>query len=373
MAEKRFDELSYASPDDPWWKRRLIRTIEALSGRHRFLPLYRIWQREIVGRSDRVMGDLLKLINVELAIVSPVWPPVVPNDNPLILIANHPFGIGDGIAALAIAEELGRPFKVLLHKDLTNVPEIKPYSLPVDFDETKEAMKHNIETKREALRLLDEGYTIVIFPAGGVATAHDVWGQAEELPWKMFTARMIMSAKASVLPVYFEGQNSWIFHFVSKFSATLRLSLLVSEFRRFAGSVCRVRVGAIVPFEQLEHRNDRKQLIKELYDRVHALSEREIISDPVVEDAPEDRRAGPIKGIRRLKQRASDLIPAREDLKRSAQGQIRKVGRLRRRIGERVDRAIPERNAIKRRFRARARKLRQRLRETRRPRRASGR
>jgi len=361
VVEKRFDELSYASPDDPWYKRRIIKTIEALSGRHRFLPLYRIWQQEVVGKSDRVMGDLLKLVNVELSIVSPVWPPVVPNDAPLILVANHPFGIGDGVAALAIAEQLGRPFKVLLHKDLTNVPEVKPYSLPVDFDETKEAMKHNIETKREALRLLDQGYTIVIFPAGGVATAHNIWGAAEELPWKMFTARMIMSAKASVLPVYFEGQNSWLFHLVSKFSATLRLSLLVSEFRRFAGNTCRCRVGAIVPFDQLDNQTDRKALIQELYDRVHALAEREVISEPVEEEETQARWKSRVTNIKRLQRKANDFIPARRELARRARGRMRKVRGFGKQITQRVDRAIPERSRLKRRFHARirARRMRQ--------------
>ena len=72
----------------------------------------------------------------------------------------------------------------------------------------------------------------VVFPAGGVATAERPFGRAEELPWKAFTARLIQQAQASVLPVYFEGQNSPLFHLISRYSVMLRLSLLVSEFRR---------------------------------------------------------------------------------------------------------------------------------------------
>lgn len=345
----KFRELSYANPDDPWWKRKLVETIEGLSGRHRFLPLYHIWQRDIVGHSDHVMGDLLKLINVELAIASPHWPPEIEDDAPLVIVANHPFGIGDGIAALAIAEQLGRPFKVLLNRDLTKVPEIQPYSLAVDFDETREAMKFNIQTRKEALKLISEGWTIVIFPGGGVATAHNPWGRAEELPWKMFTARMIMSAKASVLPVYFEGQNSWLFHFVSRFSLTLRLSLLVSEFRRFAGSVCKVRVGEVVPFDELKNPDDRKALIQELYDRVHGLADNEITDEPVRERGKV--RRGTIKAIRRLRRKASDLIPDKEVVKARAKTQVEKVKRLK---DKAVD-AIPEREKVKARLRGRQR------------------
>jgi len=353
MGNTKISDLSYANPDDPWWKRKLVHFIEALSGRHRFIPLYETWATTVVGKSDRVMGDLLKLIDVDLAIQSEHWPPQLPEGAPLVLVANHPFGIGDGLAALAIAEQLGRPFKVMLNRDLVKVPEIQPYSLSVDFDETREAMKHNIATKKQALDLLADGWTIVIFPGGGVATAHNPWGKAEELPWKMFTARMIMSSKASVLPVYFEGQNSWLFHLVSRFSLTLRLSLLVSEFRRFAGHTCKVRVGDVIPFDELENPKDRKALVQELYDRVHALADVELTGETLGEEHRR-RGRGKIVSIRKLRGRASRLIPDREALKRSARRQSRKVRRFRRRA---VD-AIPEREEIAERLRERARRLR---------------
>lgn len=274
----KFPELSYASPDDPAWKRALIHMIEAMSGRRRFLPLYETWRSEIIPRSPWVMGDLLRLIEVELELrgEKECWPARLDDKAPLVMVANHPFGIGDGIAFLAMAEQLGRPFRVLINKDLLKVPEIKPYSLPIDFSETREAMQANIRTRREALDLLKAGVTIVVFPAGGVATAPRPFAKAVDLPWKTFTARMIQAAKASVLPVYFEGQNGWLFHLVSRLSLTLRLSLLVAEFRRFAGSTCRARVGRVIPFDELKNPNDRKALTDELHTHVHALADREL-------------------------------------------------------------------------------------------------
>lgn len=267
-----FPELSYANPDDPRWKRWTIGAIEAMSGRGRLLPLYDRWRREIVGQDARVMAGLLHLIGVRLEVEAKSWPPKVGADVPLVMIANHPFGIGDGIAALALAEELGRPFRVLINNDLLKVPEIRPYGLPIDFSETEAAREINLKTRAEARALLRQGVTIVIFPAGGVATARSPFGRASELPWKTFTARLIQQARASVLPVYFEGQNGPLFHLVSRFSLTLRLSLLVSEFRRFVGSCVLVRVGDVVPFEALGAQGDRKALTQELYGLVHALA-----------------------------------------------------------------------------------------------------
>jgi len=187
----RFKELSYANERDPRLKRWFIRSIEGLSGRDRYARLYDIWRKDIVGKTDRVFGKMLDLIDVELD-VQGEWLPVVEHGRPLVIVANHPFGIGDGIAVLAMAEQLGRPFRVLINDELLKVPEMAPYSLPVSFEETKEALAINMQTRHEALKLLKEGVTIIIFPAGGVATAKKGFGMAQDLPWKIFAAKLVL-------------------------------------------------------------------------------------------------------------------------------------------------------------------------------------
>ena len=267
----KFKELSYANERDPKLKRWFIRSIEGLSGRDRFTRLYEIWRNDIVGKTDRVFGKMLDLINVDLKIEG-TWPPENIPDGPIVIVANHPFGIGDGIAVLALAEQLGRPFRVLINNELLKVPEMAPYSLPVSFEETKEALALNMQTRHEALRLLKEGVTVIIFPAGGVATAKKGFGRAEDLPWKMFPAKLIQAAKANVVPVYFEGQNGRLFHLASKISLTLRVSLLIREFRRLSGSTIRARVGVMIPWEELSSHGDRKDLLARLFGAVFAMA-----------------------------------------------------------------------------------------------------
>ena len=266
-----FPELSYANGDDPPLKRNMIRLLERLAGRDYFAPLYEQWRSETVPAGRQIIRPMLGLIGVELEIVASQWPPMLSPDRPLILIANHPFGILDGIVALALAEDLGRPFKVLINQELMKVPELRPYSLPIDFRETRAAQATNLRTRDEAIRILGEGTTVIVFPAGGVATAPTPFGHAVELPWKLFTARMVQAARASVLPVYFEGQCGPLFHLASRASMTLRLSLLIHEFRRGVGRRLVARVREIVPFEALKCRNDRKALMGELYELVHGV------------------------------------------------------------------------------------------------------
>jgi putative hemolysin len=266
------ETLSYSSPSDPLWKRWTMRAVEDLSGRRGLLPVYYRWRRDVAGKSPRMMGELLEIVGARIALDAPAWPPAVPADTPLVIVANHPFGIGDGIGLLALAEQLGRPYRILINSDFMRVPEIRPVALPIDFSGTPAATDTNVRTRREARRLLQDGVTIVVFPAGGVATAEQPFGKAEDLPWKSFTARLVQLAQAAVLPVYFEGQNSALFHFVSRYSLSLRLALLVSEFRYCVGASIKTHVGDVVPFTALEARADRNLLTEELYARVHRLA-----------------------------------------------------------------------------------------------------
>lgn len=274
----RFEQLSYSNPGDPRLKRWFIRSIEGLSGRDRYARLYDTWRRDIVTRSDRVFARMLDLIDVKLD-VNGAWPvPCLP-DGPVVIVANHPFGIGDGIAILALAEQLGRPFRVLINNELLKVPEMEPYSLPISFDETREAMAINMATRHEAIRLLKAGVTVIVFPAGGVATARRGFGRAEDLPWKMFPARMIQASRACVLPVYFAGQNGRLFHLASRVSMTLRISLLVREFRRLSGSTISARVGPLIGWDELSQIAERKVMLARLHDAVFSM-------------APIERRSG---------------------------------------------------------------------------------
>lgn len=261
----RFPELSYANPRDPRIKQWFVRRMEGLSGREYFADLYEIWKTSIVGKSPRVMGEMLRLIDVELEIHGGNWPPRILPDSPLVIVANHPFGIGDGVAVLSLAEQLGRPFRVIINNELLKVPEIRPYSLPISFEEGREAAQLNLQTRRKAVELLKKGVVIVVFPAGGVATAPRGMGRAQDLPWKLFPARMIQSAGASVIPVYFEGQNGRLFHLASRISLTIRTSLLIREFRRLSGKTISAHVGEPLPAPLLAEIRDRKELTEFLY------------------------------------------------------------------------------------------------------------
>ncbi len=268
---QKYTELTYANSDQPLLKRNLIRLIESLSGRKQLLAYYDTWRTAMLNSGQNMWTSLLDLINLKIDIGAEAWPPANLPDGPLVLIANHPYGIGDGLAFLSLAEKLDRPYRILINKELLKAPEIMPYALPVDFDETEDALRTNMRTRREALALLNRGVTIVVFPGGGVATARRLFGRAQELPWKTFTAKLVRSAKASVIPLWFEGQNGTVFHVASWLSMTLRTSLFIREFKKLLGSSISVRIGHMIGYDELATFSDQKSVIDYLHSRVHAL------------------------------------------------------------------------------------------------------
>ena len=103
----RFAELSYASPQQPLIKRAVIRTIEQLSGRNHYAESYDWWRRNVVPTGEQVFSRMLSLAGVGLSLEGARLPESEPQ-RPLVIVANHPFGLADGIA-LADSCRAGEP------------------------------------------------------------------------------------------------------------------------------------------------------------------------------------------------------------------------------------------------------------------------
>ena len=269
--------LTYADPTAPVLERALINMVELLGGRSTLVRLYEQWRAQWPLSGMSLWSSALYWLGVTLEMDGEPWPPRVDRTERLVVIANHPYGLLDGIAICALAEKLGRPFKILAHSQLMRVPEAIPYFLPIDFNETDEAVRNNIEARRSALSALNAGETIVIFPAGGVSTAPlklplGRFARADDLPWKNFAYRLIRSAEATVLPLYFVGQNGPMFHAASKVSLAWRIALLVGELNKRRGKPLHVRVGRAIPWDEMTAIPSAALAMQELRRRVYALA-----------------------------------------------------------------------------------------------------
>jgi len=265
------ENFSYAGTDDPWLKRAMIRAIERITGQPHLRRLYEEYlaQRTPTGVFwEEALARLGITIDCNFAALDH-WP----RSGPLVVVANHPFGVLDGIVICHLVSCVRGDFLVLMHELLTRSDELKPYLLPVDFSESDEALHTNLKTRAAAKHHLMNGGCLIVFPAGGVSTTPSIWHRnATDAEWKSLTARLIMQSKAAVAPVYFAGQNSWIFQLASHISLTLRLSLLFKEVRDRIGSTVRVRIGDVVPYERLAVLGDRTAIMQALRETTYALA-----------------------------------------------------------------------------------------------------
>jgi putative hemolysin len=264
--------LSYAHADMPVRRRLFLRLVEWAHGIEEANRRYQHWRAGFARYRGDAMNRLLAACDISLDIRGGHWPPARDPARPLVLVANHPFGVPDGVAILALAERLGPPVRILINSDLLRIPEMAGMSLPIDFSETREAVRINVASGRDAVERLRRGETIAIFPSGGVATASWPFGHAGDLPWKTFVAKLVHRAQADVLPLYFAGQNSWLFHAASQISMFLRLSLVVPEALRWIGRSLEVYAGGIISYAEMAAVTDRWVLTQMLRRRVFALA-----------------------------------------------------------------------------------------------------
>ncbi len=264
-------EISYAHSAKSKGGRALIRTMENATGRLRLIKRAKGYEDQVATGADfwSVMTDRYGL---SLDIISGSLDDI-PSTGPLLTIANHPYGILDGLMMGHILSQTRGDFRILAHRIFRKAHEIDKIILPVNFDETKAAVAQNIETRKTALNYLGAGGAIGIFPGGTVSTSSKLFGPAMDPVWRTFTAKLISKSDAQIVPIYFDGANSRRFQIASHAHYTLRMALLINEFKRRVDEPVRVAIGKPIPREVLnKYAGDPKAMMDFLRRATYELS-----------------------------------------------------------------------------------------------------
>lgn len=266
-------EISYAHSAVSKGGRTMIRVMENATGRLRLIKAADGYDEEV--RQGRDFWDVMvERYKLELNVVGGSLDNI-PKTGPMVLIANHPYGILDGLMMGHILAQTRGDFRILAHQVFRKAEDLNRVILPVSFEETKEAMAQNLGTRKTALKYLADGGAIGVFPGGTVSTAAKPFGRPMDPVWRSFTARMIAKSEATVVPIYFDGHNSRLFQLMSHLHYTLRMGLLIKEFKARTNSKVDIVVGDPIPRTQIEaHAGDGKELMEFLRQTTYALSPR---------------------------------------------------------------------------------------------------
>lgn len=189
-----------------------------------------------------------------------------PKQGPLIIVANHPFGVIDPVMLARWAGQFRPDLKVMTNSLLLAMPELVDHVIPVDPFGGEGSAKRNLAPMKEAIRLLRGGGALIIFPAGEVASYKPGRGLDEPV-WSNHVGSLVRRTQATVLPVYFPGSNSALFHAAGMIHPRLRTGLLLREFCNRANTPVPMSVGQPIPYSRLKKFEDDESLTR--YLRIH--------------------------------------------------------------------------------------------------------
>ena len=197
----------------------------------------------------------------------------IPVDQPLIVVANHPYGILDGLVMGSVLAQSGANFKIIANDIFNKAQEIHEKILPISFKNTREAVLLNLQTRKNALTHLSHGGAIGIFPGGTVSTSSKLFSQPADPVWRSFTAKMIFKSNALVVPIFFDGNTSRIFQLASHLHPTVRAGLLLREFKLRLNKPVRIVIGKPIPRFRLDlFKNDSRKIMDFLRLETYKLS-----------------------------------------------------------------------------------------------------
>lgn len=167
----------------------------------------------------------------------------IPKEGPFIVVANHPFGALDGLALIRTIAEIRPDFKVMANFLLQNVEPIKDYFLSVNPFEQNKTAYNNISGLKAAIKHLEEGLPLGLFPAGEVSTYQEDLRTIMDRKWMSSALKIVKNADVPVIPVFFQGSNSRIFHLLGLIHPNLRTLVLPREMLNKKGKPLVMRIG----------------------------------------------------------------------------------------------------------------------------------
>jgi putative hemolysin len=188
----------------------------------------------------------LRELQVQLD-VPPFEEEKIPATGPVIITSNHPYGGLDGLMVMATVGRRRRDLRILVNPELAQLDGIGSLMIAVDPFGGPQAKRANAVGMRKALRWLEDGGALMIFPAGEVSHLHLRTLSVCDPPWSATAARLIRMSGAPVVPMYFGGTNSALFQLAGIVHPRLRTLLLPHELGNKLGARVPVRLGNPLP------------------------------------------------------------------------------------------------------------------------------
>ena len=263
--------FTFATSEVNILSQQFIKIIELFTGKLKLKKLYEQYVLED-NPPENFWSDAVKKLNFKLQ-TNFQEGSFIPIKGRLIIVANHAFGVADGVSLCSVVSQVRQDYKIITHKVLRQADAVKDKIIPIDFSPNRKAMLDNIAARKESEKILQKEGVIIIFPSGQIATKENLKlnTKANDGDWKQFVSKLIIKTKSPVLPSYFEGQNSHLYHIANKMGQTFRYSLLMHELIRKIGDTIYLHFGKVIPFADFKNIGNLIEITKFLRKKTYSL------------------------------------------------------------------------------------------------------
>lgn len=175
----------------------------------------------------------------------------MPKTGALVVAANHPTGLADGVAVWDALRRVRRDIVFFANADAIRVnPGFSDVIIPVEWVQDKRTPAKTRETLRLAKQAFADGKCVVIFPSGKLAKKVD--GVLTEQEWMPSAVSLARKYKVPVQPMNVQATNSWLYYFFSKVNGELRDITLFHELLNKKGSDFAMTFGPLIAPDRLD-------------------------------------------------------------------------------------------------------------------------
>jgi len=251
--------------------------------------IQRLYEQAASGARDEFLSSLLQAMDVEPVISEPDLARI-PTSGPVVLVANHPFGLLEGLVLARLLDRVRPDVRILANSLLGFVPEMNHRLILVDPFGNKESVQANGKGVRAVLSWLGSGGALLAFPAGEVSHFDFSQRAVTDPLWNEKIVRFIRHTRSTVVPIFVNGTNSLAFQLMGLVNARLRTARLLHELANKDHQRVEVRVGTPASWESLRTLRSDNEAIRYLRYRTYLLSHR----TPSATVTPAAKHAQPI-------------------------------------------------------------------------------
>jgi putative hemolysin len=183
----------------------------------------------------------------------------LPKEGPFIITANHPYGFIDGLILIKILLSRRPDSKVMANFMLEKIEPLKQSFFAVNPFEGDHVKASSFGGLRRTLKHLKDGHPLGLFPAGEVSTRYRGTNKIADRDWQISAVKIIKASKVPVIPLFFFGANSGLFHLLGSIHPALRSARIPSEILNKKGHTIQLRIGnPIMPNEIAEFNTDEE-------------------------------------------------------------------------------------------------------------------